>query len=51
MKVCNLEDRAAEKDCSVAVLEDDLVNRRQEWIEEPYSANQDKMLIKASAEA
>jgi hypothetical protein len=35
VKVWSLEDKAAEKDCCVEVLEGDLVKRRQEWIEEP----------------
>lgn len=51
VKACNLEERAAEKAWRAAVLEDDLVNIRHEWIEEPNSANQDRTLVKASAEA
>jgi hypothetical protein len=52
VKVCNLDDRAAEKDCRVAVFEEvDLVNIRHEWIDEPYSANQERILVNASAEA
>jgi hypothetical protein len=38
VKVCNFEERAAEKACIVAVFEDDLVIIRQDWIDEPYSA-------------